>query len=124
MEGDDIKAGDIVFLINTIQSITSTVTTISSNISSVNKFAFFIKDWSQLMEVLEETTGESEINGYGIKFEKVSFSYSEELPNVLSDISFEIKENEKVAIVGENGCGKSTLISLILGLYRALSETQ
>ena len=120
MEGDDIKAGDIVFLINTIQSITSTVTTISSNISSVNKFAFFIKDWSQLMEVPEETTGESEINGYGIKFEKVSFSYSEELPNVLSDISFEIKENEKVAIVGENGCGKSTLISLILGLYKPM----
>ena len=47
-----------------------------------------------------------------IKFENVSFSYSD-LP-VLNDVSFDIKFGEFVAIVGENGAGKSTTMKLML----------
>ena len=34
---------------------------------------------------------------------------------VLKDISFEIRNTEKIAIVGRNGCGKTTLLKLIMG---------
>ena len=34
---------------------------------------------------------------------------------VLSNIDFEIRGNEKIAVVGRNGCGKTTLLNLILG---------
>lgn len=119
--GGEIKAGDIVFLINTIQAITSTVTAISSNMNSINEFIFFKKDWEKLMKVCEEKMGKEKVVGYDIKFENVSFAYSEKSPNVLTDVSLEIRENEKIAIVGENGCGKSTLISLMLGLYKPLA---
>lgn len=51
-----------------------------------------------------------------IEFRNVSFRYSEEKPWVLKDCSFEIYENEWVAIIGHNGSGKSTIAKLTNGL--------
>ena len=45
---------------------------------------------------------------------ELSKSYNEEL--LFSNCSFHIEDNEKVAIIGNNGCGKTTLIRMILGL--------
>ena len=52
-----------------------------------------------------------------IKFESVNFSYPSSNQLILNDISFEIKENETLAIVGGPGSGKSTLTKLIQRLY-------
>jgi len=52
-----------------------------------------------------------------IKFENVNFSYPSSNQLILNDISFEIKENETLAIVGGPGSGKSTLTKLIQRLY-------
>ncbi|SER03215.1 energy-coupling factor transport system ATP-binding protein [Virgibacillus subterraneus] len=51
-----------------------------------------------------------------IEFRNVSFRYTEEMPWVLKDCSFEIYENEEVAIIGHNGSGKSTIAKLMNGL--------
>ena len=51
-----------------------------------------------------------------IKFDDVTFAYNDEEP-VLADISFSARHGEKIALVGESGGGKSTLVNLILGLY-------
>jgi ABC-type multidrug transport system fused ATPase/permease subunit len=52
-----------------------------------------------------------------ISFENVSFSYETDKPGVLHDLSLEIRPGESVALVGESGAGKSTVISLISGYY-------
>ena len=52
-----------------------------------------------------------------MQFEKVSFTYKENEPAVLKDISLDIRKGQTVAIVGPSGGGKSTLIKLILGYY-------
>ena len=49
-----------------------------------------------------------------IKAENLCFSYNSTSPNILNDLNLEIKDGEYVSIVGDNGCGKSTLIKLIL----------
>lgn len=55
---------------------------------------------------------------YGnIKFSNVSFSYVEE-KNILENINFSINKGEKIALVGETGAGKTTIINLILGFYK------
>lgn len=51
-----------------------------------------------------------------IEFRNVSFRYTEELPWVLRNCTFEIYENEEVAIIGHNGSGKSTIAKLMNGL--------
>lgn len=54
------------------------------------------------------------LNG-NIEFKNVSFSYGR--LKVLKDMSFEIKEKEKVAFVGKSGAGKTTIFNLITKLY-------
>jgi ATP-binding cassette subfamily B protein len=56
-----------------------------------------------------------------ISFKNVSFHYPQSNKNVLSNISFELKKGEKLALVGENGAGKTTLIKLLLRLYEPSS---
>lgn len=61
---------------------------------------------------------------HSIEFKNLSFSYNDN-PNkkVLKNISFKINANEKVAIIGDNASGKSTLISLLLRLYEPPDNT-
>jgi len=52
-----------------------------------------------------------------ILFNDVSFNYPSNEATVLKNVSVEINRGAHVAIVGENGAGKSTFIKLLLGLY-------
>ncbi len=51
-----------------------------------------------------------------IRFSDVVFSYPDK-PPVLNGLSFEIKQGERVALVGASGCGKSTVLKLMMALY-------
>ena len=53
-----------------------------------------------------------------IEMSSVSFRYDQNSPYVLNDLSLDIKEGEYVAIVGKTGCGKSTLVRLLLGFEK------
>jgi ABC-type bacteriocin/lantibiotic exporter with double-glycine peptidase domain len=51
----------------------------------------------------------------GIEIHNISFRYTESQPNILDDFSLKIKAGQYVAIVGATGCGKSTLMRILLG---------
>ncbi len=55
-----------------------------------------------------------EISGLTVKYDKTS-------PAVIDDYSLTVKSGETVAIMGENGCGKSTLVKTMCGLLKANS---
>ena len=63
---------------------------------------------SENKKIITELSGAIELN-------HVSFKYSENGPLVLDDISLKINPGQYIAIVGKTGCGKSTLMRLLLG---------
>lgn len=49
--------------------------------------------------------------------DSLNFSYTRK-DNLLQNISFDIKENQYIGLVGPNGCGKTTLVKLMLGILK------
>lgn len=72
----------------------------------------------------QEVFGNTYLENYSgkITFNNIDFSYNEG-NKVLNDVSFEILPNQTTAFVGESGCGKTTIISLICKLYDVDSGT-
>lgn len=66
----------------------------------------------------EENPSTKQFNGFSdeITFENVNFGYVEG-EKIINDLSLTVKKGEKVAIVGETGAGKTTIIKLLMRLY-------
>ncbi len=65
----------------------------------------------------ESDKGESPTLAGHIVVRELSFSYPEQKEPALSDLSFELLPNQKLGITGPIGCGKTTLLALLLRLY-------
>ncbi|EOG7766435.1 ABC transporter ATP-binding protein, partial [Vibrio parahaemolyticus] len=82
-----------------------------------------LKRINDLLELEEEDRPVSKVNPFSetrevdVKIEHVDFSYNNE-NKVLDDLSLHIPAGKKVALVGASGGGKSTLIQLLIGVYR------
>ncbi len=66
---------------------------------------------SQGKQVIDRISGAIEVNN-------VSFRYREDMPLILDNLSLKIKPGQYVAIVGATGCGKSTLMRILLGFEK------
>lgn len=53
-----------------------------------------------------------------IELNNVSFRYNDTMPNVIDNLSLKIRPGQYVAIVGQTGCGKSTLMRILLGFEK------
>lgn len=63
-----------------------------------------------------ESTGKDCVFTGAIDLDHISFSYSEDQP-LIRDFTLHVKPGQKVAIVGPTGCGKTTVINLIMRFY-------
>ncbi len=68
-------------------------------------------------EVARDKEPVSKLSG-NIEVSHVTFRYEENTPYILQDLSLKIRAGEYVAIVGRTGCGKSTLVRLLLGFEK------
>ncbi|MDA3860768.1 MAG: ABC transporter ATP-binding protein [Melioribacteraceae bacterium] len=74
----------------------------------------------EVKESKETDKSIEEIEG-SIKFEKVSFKYGDELPDILTNVTLEIPKGSTLAIVGHTGVGKTSMINLVSRLFDVTS---
>ncbi len=139
ISGDILKGaaqiGAFILVYNSVRNMQSALTGVFSGLNDIGDRGRYLEDYETLMgyedepdgNILAENRSGGEIDGRNgalsrqedveIAFEHVSFSYPGTDREVLKDISLTIRPGEKIAIVGENGSGKSTFVSLLTGLY-------
>ena len=107
----DTAYGMVSGAFSSLAGIALTIAQIRPALEMVRPIFNAVPEISENKQVLERISGEIELNN-------VSFRYTENMPFVLDDLSLKIHPGEYVAIVGKTGCGKSTLIRLLLGFEK------
>ncbi|MDE7263887.1 MAG: ABC transporter ATP-binding protein/permease [Anaeroplasmataceae bacterium] len=100
-------------------SFSDAISTIISASGNYKRSIEYIKPAIELMALPEDIhLGKEALNSIEeICFENVSFKYPNTDTYVLKNVSFLIKEQEKISIVGLNGAGKTTIVKLLCRLY-------
>lgn len=117
-------AGVFIVLLQITNAMFGLITGLSQNYSSIKASQILFIDYEKFL-ILEEVkyinekeiVDSKETPPIEIVLDNLTFTYPEATNITLKNINLNIKPGEKVALVGKNGCGKSTLIKLILGLY-------
>ena len=118
-----IDPGGVVLVIGAFTSVSSTLALISSTFVSVDQHTTFLDDYfsflsiDELVKKVENTEALPERLDKGIVFENVSFKYPGSPENAVQNFNLAINSGELIALVGENGAGKSTIIRLLLRFY-------
>jgi ATP-binding cassette subfamily B protein len=118
-----LSIGTLTFLAGAIQQASSNIQQIFSTLSSIADQALFLADLLAFFEM--EPTIRSKPDALpaprpirqGFEFRGVSFSYPGSSRLVLNRLDFHLHPRERVALIGENGQGKTTIVKLITRLY-------
>lgn len=81
----------------------------------------YYKEFMQLEEEKDITTNNFKSKKVKISFEGVSFRYPNSDKLILNNLSFSFFSDQRISFVGENGCGKSTIVKLMFKLYEPTS---
>lgn len=120
-----IQPGDITLyqsyfatIVAQVSSLMSLIPTIAKGVESVNSIGEVLLEEdiekNEGKEVLDDVKGEFEFNNVYLK-------YSEDGRNVLNGLNLKVKQGETIALVGESGAGKSTILNLVIGFNFANS---
>lgn len=95
---------------------------VTYNFSQISEQIGKVKYLMDFFDLPEKTGEDRVVNWQGdIEFKNVGFTYPNAKQASLNGLSLTIKAGETVAIVGENGAGKSTFTNLLMGLYQPTS---
>jgi len=118
-----LSIGTLIFLTGAIVQASNNIQLVFSTMSSIADQALFLTDLLAFFQM--EPTIRSKPNAlraprpivHGFEFRNVSFRYPGATRLVLSNLDFHLRAGERVALIGENGGGKTTLVKLMTRLY-------
>ncbi len=118
-----LSIGTLTFLAGAIQQASTNIEQIFSTLAAIGDQALFLTDLLAFFEM--KPTIRSKPNALpaprpilrGVEFRDVSFSYPGNSRKVLDRINFRLHPEERLALIGENGQGKTTIVKLITRLY-------
>jgi subfamily B ATP-binding cassette protein MsbA len=115
-----ITTGDFASILVAIYMLFTPTKKIGEAYTSLQEIRASIERVDALLDIRQEESGDIKLDEFkrSIIFENVSFVYPGRKNPVLKDLNLEIKCGEIIAIVGQSGMGKSTLIDLIPGFHK------
>ena len=118
LKNNMITLGSFISLFYALQTLSKVSGDFCLNLFTIYTNSTWSKAYKDFMN-LDEESGNKEITDIKtIEFRNVSFSYPGSDRLILKDVSFKISPGGHYALVGENGSGKSTIVKLLLGLYK------
>ena len=118
-----LTVGTLVFLAGALSGASSNIQQIFSSFAGIADQALFLTDLLEFFAVEPKVKSKPQALHAprpvreGFEFENVSFAYPGTSRLILDHLSFRLQPGERIALVGENGQGKTTLVKLITRLY-------
>lgn len=120
-----MTAGEFLLYFNSVEQIAYAFYHIMDHIASFGWLTAGTSWYREFLELPDKTNRGEGVplpeNDFDIRFEKVCYRYQGADKDTIHNLSFTIKAGEKIAIVGNNGAGKTTIIKLMCGIYRCTS---
>jgi len=123
----EITVDEFILYFAAISSFASWIGGVIDCWNNIHTNSLKICDFREYAEYEDwDGSGEADIKEYlqyapEIVFDHVSFRYEGAKEDTIRDLSFTLHSGEKLAIVGSNGAGKTTIVKLLVGLYRPTS---
>lgn len=119
-----ISVGTLVALLYASGRFSELVGSASFSVSQLVQHLIKLRHLREFLELADE--GEEPVNKmrpprplhHGIRFHGVSFRYPGSVRPVITDLNMTLSPGDRIALVRENGAGKSTIVRLLLGLYQ------
>ena len=123
MLASSITAGTFALLFNSSNQLSSSVSSLFSVIPQFVEHSLYIEHFKKFLEIEEEPyLAISKLDKFeSLEFRDVSYCYGKNSKEAVKGLNFNIKRGEKIAIVGYNGAGKSTVAKMALDLYNPTS---
>ena len=117
-----ITIADAVFYLSLIGTFSGVIMGVFNNLIQLNTATLSICHFREFLDIPDKSNRAKGADipdaAIDIEIENVSFAYPKSEKNVLDNLSFKINKGEKIAIVGNNGAGKTTIVKLISNLYQ------
>lgn len=118
-----ITIGDLTFLSGSFTRLKSRLEGMFTRFTRISESALYLKDYFDFIDIENVIDARFERKSLpshlkvGFEFDDVHFSYQGSEAEVLKGVNFKIRAGEKMAFVGQNGAGKTTMIKLLLRFY-------
>lgn len=120
-----VGVSDFVLFVNAIQNLSSFVRSWCDNYSGyrwISENICYVRDYYDIKDSINHSIGKPiPHDNVEIEFRDVSYTYYKSNEPTIKNVSFKLHKGEKLALVGLNGAGKTTIIKLMCGLYSATS---
>ena len=118
-----ITVGDLTFLAGSFSRLRTLLESLLNSFSTISEGALYLQDFFDFFAIQPKIVRNAEVKvvpnpiRQGFVFDKVGFKYRNTEQWAIRNLSFKLPAGEKLALVGENGAGKTTIAKLIARLY-------